>query len=249
VLGRALADLCEVVWRYDCDVLLLSGRPSRLRAVSDIVLAKLPVPAHRIVGMHHYRVGDSYPFRDASNRIDDPKTTAAVGAMLCVQAEGRLRNFMLRASKFAMRSTIRIIGRMDNDGQIRDENILLADADLDGPARRDAFTVEFQAASQIGFRQLSIARWTATPLYMMEFANPETAPRLALPLRVTVQRAEEEPDAEDALRTEAAREQFRVEEIEDATGARLSNRDVVLRLQTMDDQAGYWRDTGRIALN
>jgi len=249
VLGRVLADLCEVVWRYDCDVLLLSGRPSRLRAVSDMVLAKLPVPAHRIVGMHHYRVGDSYPFRDASNRIDDPKTTAAVGAMLCVQAEGRLRNFMLRASQFAMRSTIRIIGRMDNDGQIRDENILLADADLDGPARRDAFVVEFQAASQIGFRQLPIARWTATPLYMMEFANPETAPRLALPLRVMIQRAEEEPDAQDALRTEAAREQFRVEEIEDATGARLSNRDVVLRLQTMDDQAGYWRDTGRIALN
>jgi hypothetical protein len=248
VLGRVLGDLCEVVWHYDCDVLLLSGRPSRLRAVSDIVLAKLPVPPHRIVGMHHYRVGDCYPFRDASNRIDDPKTTAAVGAMLCVQAEGRLRNFMLRASEFSMRSTVRIIGRMDNDGQIRDENILLPDADLDGPARRDAFTVRFQAATQLGFRQLPIARWTATPLYMMEFANPDTAPRFALPLRVTVRRAEEEPDAPDAARAEAAREQFRVEEIEDATGARLSDRDVALRLQTIDDQAGYWRDTGRIAL-
>jgi hypothetical protein len=39
-----------------------------------------------------------------------------------------------------------------------------------------------------------------------------------------------------------------VEEIEDATGSRLSSRDVTLRLQTMDDQNGYWRDTGRVSL-
>ena len=38
-LGPVLADLCEVVWHYDCDVLLLSGRPSRLRAVKMPVLA------------------------------------------------------------------------------------------------------------------------------------------------------------------------------------------------------------------
>ena len=98
----------------------------------------------------------------------------------------------------------------------------------------------------VGFRQLPIARWTATPLYMMEFTNPDTVHRLALPLKVTVQRRREDPDS---ARYEAAREQFQVEDIEDATGSRLSNRDVTLRLQTMDDQEGYWRDTGRISMN
>ena len=258
VLGRVLADLCEVVWHYDCDALLLSGRPSRMRAVLDIVLAKAPVPTHRIVGMHRYRVGERYPFRDAANRIDDPKTTAVVGAMLCVQAEGRLRNFMLRASQLSMRSTARIIGRMNNDGQIQDDNVLLASADLDtiaptgaptgasGGDAADRFAVAFQSATLIGFRQLPVARWTATPLYMMEFTNPDTVHRLALPLKVTVQRRREDPDS---ARYEAAREHFQVEEIEDATGSRLSNRDVTLRLQTMDDQEGYWRDTGRISMN
>ena len=47
-----------------------------------MVLAKAPVAPHRIIGMHRYRVGDKYPFRDAANRIEDPKTTAAVGAAL-----------------------------------------------------------------------------------------------------------------------------------------------------------------------
>jgi len=246
VLGPVLADLCEVVWSYDCDVLLLSGRPSRLRVVGDMVLAKAPVAPHRIIGMHRYRVGEKYPFRDAANRIDDPKTTAAVGAALCVQAEGRLRNFMLRTTKLSMRSTARYIGRMDNNGQIREENIVLRNLDLDGPPAQDvAFKIAFQTVTQLGFRQLPIARWTATPLYLMEFANPDDAHRMDLPLTVTIARREIDPDAAEA---EMQRETFVVDEVVDASGATQRNGDVRLRLQTIDDQDGYWRDTGRLVI-
>jgi hypothetical protein len=244
VLGPTLADLCEVVWCYDCDVLLLSGRVSRLRAVTDIVLAKTPVPPHRVIGMHRYRVGDKYPFRDAANRIDDPKTTVAVGAALSVLAEGRLRNFTLRTRALTMRSTARIIGRMDNNGQIRTANEMLTNLDLDGPPAQDvSFTVPFQNTTQIGFRQLPIERWAATPLYVMEFTNPENAQNLELPLSVKVRRQEADTENEDP----AMRETFRVEEIEDAGGDRQPERVVRLRLQTIDDQDGYWRDTGRLA--
>ncbi len=246
VLGPVLADLCEVVWAYDCDVLLLSGRPSRLRIVGDMVLAKAPVPPHRIVGMHRYRVGEKYPFRDAANRIDDPKTTTAVGAALCVQAEGRLRNFTLRTTKLSMRSTARYIGKMDNNGQIREENVLLRNLDLDGPPAEDvAFKIAFQTMTHLGFRQLPIARWTATPLYLMEFANPDDAHRMDLPLTVTVARREIDPDGADA---EMQRESFVVDEVVDASGATQRSEDVRLRLQTIDDQDGYWRDTGRLAI-
>jgi len=246
VLGPVLADLCEVVWTYDCDVLLLSGRPSRLRVVGDMVLAKAPVAPHRIVGMHRYRVGEKYPFRDAANRIDDPKTTAAVGAALCMQAEGRLRNFMLRTGRLSMRSTARYIGKMDNNGQIREENVVLRNLDLDGPPAQDvAFRIAFQTVTQLGFRQLPLARWTATPLYVMEFANPDDAHRMDLPLTVTVARREIDPDAPEA---EMQRETFMVDEVTDASGATQRNGDVRLRLQTIDDQDGYWRDTGRLVI-
>lgn len=245
VLGPVLANLCEVVWSYDCDVLLLSGRPSRLRAVTDIVLAKSPVPPHRVIGMHRYRVGDKYPFRDAANRIEDPKTTAVVGAALSVQAEGRLRNFTLRTRELVMRSTARIIGKMDNNGQIRKTSELLTNLDLDGPPAEDvSFTVSFQSTTQIGFRQLPCERWTATPLYMMEFTNPENAQNLDLPLKVTVRRKDIEGDDDDP----AAREDFRVEEISDARGDTQPQQVVRLRLQTINDQDGYWRDTGRLTV-
>ncbi len=246
VLGPALADLCEVVWHYDCDVLLLSGRPSRLRVIGDMVLAKAPVAPHRIIGMHRYRVGDKYPFRDASNRIEDPKTTAVVGAALCVQAEGRLRNFMLRTNGLSMRSTARYLGKMDNNGQIREENVLLRNLDLDGPPAQDvSFPISFQTVTQLGFRQLPVARWNATPLYMMEFANPDNAHSMDLPLKVTVARREIDPEAMDA---EVQRETFKPVEIVDASGATQHIDVVTLRLQTLDDQDGYWRDTGRLAI-
>ena len=246
VLGPVLADLCEIVWAYECDVLLLSRRPSRLRIIGDMVLAKTPVPPHRVIGMHRYRVGEKYPFRDAANRIDDPKTTAAVGAALCVQAEGRLRNFTLWTGRLQMRSTARFIGKMDNDGQIRDENVLLHNLDLDGPPAQDVrFTMPFQTLTQLGFRQLPLARWTATPLYVMEFANPDDAQRMELPLMVTVARHEIDPDAAD---TEALREAFTVDEVKDPSGDSMRPGNVRLRLQTIDDQDGYWRDTGRLVM-
>jgi len=236
---RALADLCEVTWHYDCDVLLLSGRPSRLPAVLDIILAKSPVPTHRVVPMHRYRVGPRYPFRDTTNCIDDPKTTAVVGAMLFVLAEGQIANFALDPREFQMRSTARVIGRMNNDGQILDENVLLKDLDLDRkPAAADGFTLRFQTTTRIGFRQLDSPRWTSTPLYVMEFRNPDTVSRLALPLAVKVERRND-PDGDAA-----ELERLAVVEVEDADGALLAPQDVTLRLQTLEREDGYWRDTG-----
>jgi len=39
-----------------------------------------------------------------------------------------------------------------------------------------------------------------------------------------------------------------VDEVVDASGATQRSGDVRLRLQTIDDQDGYWRDTGRLAI-
>lgn len=244
-LGQILADLCEVVHSFDCDWLILSGRPSRLRAVNDIILAKLPVPPHRIVGMHRYAVGGWYPFRDAAGRVDDPKTTAAVGAMVCALAEGRLEGFLMRASRLSMRSTARYIGRMEISGRIPRANVLLSEVDLEKKPKDDevSFQMKFHAPCFLGFRQLDLERWNATRLYWLEFANPDSVPRINLPLTLTVRRKEAlagDPNAEEK------REDFAIESIQDAEGSTLRPTDVDIRLQTEKSEAGYWRDTGAL---
>lgn len=250
-LGPVIADLCEVVHAFDCDWLLLSGRPSRLRAVADMVLAKMPVPPHRIVGMHRYAAGSWYPFRDSAGRVDDPKTTAAVGAMLCAVAEGRLEGFLMRTSRLAMRSTARFLGRMELSGQILRDHVLLKDPDRElalapGAAPPEVkFEMQFRAPVFLGFRQLDLERWTASRLYILEYANPENVPRLKLPLRLSIRRAEIDPEKADA---EEMREDFTIDEILDAEGDPQHRSVVRLRLQTERNEAGYWRDTGALSV-
>ena len=245
-LGPILADLCEATHAYDCDVLLLSGRPSRLRAVMDIVLAKLPVPAHRIVHMQGYAAGGWYPFRDPHARIEDPKTTAAVGAMVAALAEGSLPGFLLRASRLGMKSTARFIGRLETSGQLLQRNEYMKNIDLDADlAVPVEVEIPFEAPSMLGFRQLPIERWPATPLYALEFGNADDVRNLALPLTVRLARGMADPSSPDA---EASREQFKPASIRDAEGQERHPTTVRMRLQTMRDEGGYWRDTGALGV-
>ena len=95
--GRVLAPLAEIVHAYDCDVLLLSGRPSRLPGIRSLVMELLPLPPERVISLHEYRVGAWYPFRDARLRVEDPKTTVAVGAMIAALAQSQLPDFSFRS--------------------------------------------------------------------------------------------------------------------------------------------------------
>ncbi len=243
VMADMLGDLCEVVHALGCDVLLLSGRPSRLPAIQQLILARLPVPPNRVIPMHRFKVGSWYPFRDHQGRIEDPKTTAAVGAMLCGLAGGQIQNFLLRVDALQMRSTARFIGPMEDSGQILADNVLFADVDLDAhpAAEEEVRTLRLYAPMPIGYRQMPLERWPAMPLYYLSFSNPQGIARLRLPLSVGLRRA-----AADADDDEHKKEDFAVDSVEDADGSALRRTDVTLRLQTMLQEAGYWLDTGTL---
>lgn len=242
VISPILSDLAEVIHSLDCDIVLLSGRPSRLPIVLDLLLSRMPVRPDRIIPMHQYRVGKWYPFRNTLDSISDPKTTVAVGAMLCNLAESQIDGFWLTKNEFNIKSTARYIGEMELSGVIRNEDLLFSNIDLDGKPSADELSrsVRVFPPTTIGFRQLPLERWPATPLYVIEYSNPSSASRLKLPLEVTIERAE--PDDEDESRLE----DFRISEIRDAEGDTLRMTDVSMRLQTLKSSSGYWLDTGVI---
>ena len=107
---------------------------------------------------------------------------------------------------------------------------------------------------RIGFRQLPLERWMASPLYSLQFANAQSAARLNKPLTVTLERVdvdadldEETPD-ERRQEAEAIKEEFQVVDVADARGTTLKRSDVVLRLQTLGFDDDYWLDTGILVL-
>ncbi len=242
VLGPMLEVLAEIVWCYRCDLLLLSGRPSRLPAVHELIAEALPMYAGRIVPMHRFRVGPWYPFRDLQARIDDPKTTAAVGAMICALAEGGIEHFNFRSDRLMHpRSTARYVGRMDGNGRIPSEDIFY-ELDLDDSERElPERSFEYRGIMALGFRQFSNEWWPATRLYSLGYAGDEHRRQLhaMTPIHVQLRRARRR-------RSEELGEDLEIDSaITSAeSGSRQVKAQLAMKLQTLDDSEGYWLDTG-----
>jgi hypothetical protein len=126
-----------------------------LPAVRAAILAKLPAPPDRIVSLHAYRVGDWYPFRAVSGRLTDPKTTAAVGAMVCALSEGQLYKFNLRSRELGMKSTARFVGVLEQTGRLKKDNVLFANLELED--RKDP-----AAGSDLRFLRAGVSGLPAT---------------------------------------------------------------------------------------
>lgn len=257
VFQTALGNMMEVIDHLDADIVLLTGRPSRLPALRAIVEEPMIVPPDRLISMHSYRTDSWYPHRDpVTQRIGDPKSTVAVGGLLIALADNQLPNFTLRTAAFRMRSTARYIGEMELNGQIRNDRLLFRDVDLDRRKKPDDGTalVEMNYPVHIGARQLPLERWTTTPLYRLEFANT-SALRQDTPLTVILQRPDDDGDdpyaetAESAARRESLREAFAIQPqgVTDRNGDQVADSQVRLRLHTMGFRDDYWLDTGVLA--
>ena len=238
---RTIRALCEVIYLYQCDVLLLTGRPSLLPGIQALFRALLPLPPGRIVPMHNYHTGGWYPF-SRDGRIDDPKTTAAVGAMLCILGRGYLPDFFFRADTLRPYSTVRFIGQMDDNGIISKKNEFYRDVDLDNEEYElpeEPFSM--RGPMRLGFRQLPIERWPAAPLYTLSFAEDKLLDQVYKEgevVRVSLKQERRKPGSE----------RFCVLAAQTSTGNRPSA--IKLQLNTLANvgitETSYWLDSGRI---
>ncbi len=250
-LGPALATLCEVVNDYDCDILLLTGRPSAWRGIVAPVLAKLPVPPDRIIPMREYHVGNWYPFADAHGRITDPKTTVVVGAILCALAEGHLESFSFDVNKLRLSSTARYVGELDTSGKLLKPKVWF-EVDVDNTDTIELeHTVTFSTLLPIGYRQVDAERWPTTRYHLLDFSSEDARTRAAgrtpyqVQLRLYVAPIDDE-QMYNKNHDDRDEGDFFIENIMDNQGNSVKSSDLEIRLQTMQIDEGYWLDTGII---
>ncbi|AXF78733.1 virulence factor SrfB [Erwinia tracheiphila] len=244
-ITHSLRSMSEVVAVYDCDVLLLTGRPSRFPGVQALFRHLQPLPVSRILSLDGYHTNDWYPF-NKQGRIENPKSTAAVGAMLCLLSlDLRLANFWFKAGDFQPYSTIRYLGMLDASGLLSNDNVWYSDIDLDD----DRFSLDhgqrFQVrgALTLGFRQLDNDRWPASPLYSLSVADPQLARRVAgdkvLKIRLTVTNT-----------SESGPERFEIAEASLDDGTRVPLEHLRLKLNTLASSGSglthYWIDSGSV---
>jgi hypothetical protein len=248
VMDEIFSNAAEVLNHFDCDVVLLSGRPSRLPAVVDLLVDKLAVAPDRVLPLHEYRVGAWYPFQTKDNaRISDPKTATVVGGMLCALAERQIMNLTIHSERLTLKSTAKYIGQLEGDGRLPTENIWFAPENE--IANDGGVEIRYDAPMRIGFRQLPFSRWNANPLYKLSLPPGQ---RARTPISVVLQRGAAEDDVsfeelDELQKSEARTEEIYIAEAYDANGAALASV-MQLNLDTMGAEDAYWLDTGILTI-
>jgi hypothetical protein len=98
----------------------------------------------------------------------------------------------------------------------------------------------------LGFRQLPVAWWPASRLYYIDYATPDDARTLNpwTPLRVALARKGQK------TRNKITGEEFidnpnlAIKNVSDREGRGVAPARLRLSLRTLDQQQGYWLDTG-----
>lgn len=272
---KTLAALGEVVAHYECDVLLLTGRPSRLPGVQSLLRSLGCLPAGRILPMQDYRTGTWFPFHKGG-LIADPKTTAAVGAMVCWLSENRrLPNFYCSPSRITPLPLIRYFGRIDSSNLIKQEDVLFADIKTrtpDGQRPEDGCIELPQEASsgrvkpyilhgntRLGYRQLAAQRWPASPIYTLGFAadwykryreqqdRDASIPDPSAQVFFTVRQPRENERRQGLISDE-----LMIESVEGVGDVRIPKSSVQFEMNTLLHaglgQDAYWLDSGSVKI-
>ncbi len=235
VVEKMLYKLSVVIAQYSCDYLILAGRPTTMPVIRDVFLKYLPSFSDRIIQLGNYRIGRWYPFADASGRIKDPKTCVAVGATISLMSKlGRLEGFRFETKllKDKQKSTADFLGKFEIDkGKIQE---------IYFTPTKNYNTIIFNSPMLIGMKQLEDNDWIGTPIYKLDFSSSENAAKLnsRMPLKVEISR-------DYATNKELIE---RIVSITDNDGDEIMPGNLVLRLQSLPDEYGYWMDTGHLNL-
>lgn len=179
---RTLDRFCEIITTFNVDLLMLTGRSSKIPGIRAFFMQRLNIPASRIVNMHSYRCTDWYPFNRDASSIGDPKTTASVGALISHMKLGlnKFPNFRFNSAPSDNVNTAHYVGIMTKS-TIKDESVLYRytadrspESDSDPETRfraeessKNGFVLKLPM--QLGTRVLSDPTVPAAPLYKLVF--------------------------------------------------------------------------------
>lgn len=250
---------------YDCDIVLLSGRPTSLKPLTDLFLKYYAISPNRLKSMNDYRVGRWYPqdkrykFIDGNGKFTNPKSIITTGAMIGYLAEnGGLNGFSLNLKelKEKLLPKTNFFGKLNEQFEFY-ETIISPD--------NNRATIEISTLPlRIGVRQLDITSYPSRPFYIFDFDEFKLEDRIkgrldnendrnavqtgiddekakilkSMPLKITIVR-----DINEDI------ELLRLEEVLDRDGNSKNTNFFTLQVQSMSEVENFWLDSGIFSLN
>ncbi len=250
---------------YSCDIVLLSGRPTSLKPLSDLFLKHYAISPNRLKSMNDYRVGrwypedKRYPFINGNGKFINPKSIITTGAMIGQIAEnGGLNGFSLNLSeiKKQLLPTTNYFGKLN-------ENLEFTNTIISKETNRAVVEIT-SFPFRIGVCQLNISAYPSRPFYTLDFNDFKIEDRVrgrfdetvdintiqqeinkekdkirsAMPLKITIER-----DINEDI------EVLKLEEITDKEGNSMNKNFIILHVQSISEIENFWLDSGMFSLS
>lgn len=256
VFEGLVRQMCLVINQFECDFVVLSGKPASLLSYEELFKKFLFVSPTNVINLNNYWIGKWYPFADNLGNVEDPKTIVAVGAIIALMAAKlkKIQDFNLNTTELIknLSSTADyIISKVEN----RKEVILT-------PQKHEQTFLLKSLPFEFGYAKYLSRNYTYSGLYRLsidhrqmeeviknrfvgrdasfyeEQVDKERGEILRhLPLKVTIARDWDE-----------SKEILKIEHIEDNEGNEKPGRFFQLHYQTLGSVQGYWLDTCEFVL-
>ncbi len=222
-MDNVLRIFSEVIAQFNCDVLILGGKPSSLPIIREILLRYMPVKPSGIICLKGFSVGSWYPFSQKGGGIADPKTTCVMGATVWLYAEKlkKLESVSISSDNSMIKQRECFIGTFIKDTLIMDKEMFPTDA--------NAANLNLTKSAALGVRRVDSNLCMVNPLWEVQIDQSKL--KSAGPYTLIL------------IQDNNDREMVKATDFFDEMGRKADKHAVSIKLKTMVAER-YWIDTG-----
>lgn len=254
-----LQKVASLMYAYDCDFVLLSGRPTTLKEIEKLFLKFYPVSPNRLITMTNYRVGKWYPFQEGNGYFKNQKTIVGIGAIIgnIASEQGGLDGFNLNLNilKNKLIPTTEYFGIMDPQTKRVEESLIT-------PENNDIELSSSTLPIYIGTRQVDSKSFPSRTFYTLDidknalkefFMNKGETDINKLKDLVeseTLKINKSKPLKFEIIRSNYDEDNEKLEliQVENSAGQELRLKNFSLQIQSINEGDNYWLDSGEFKL-
>lgn len=249
--------LSLVLNQYECDYIVLSGKPFSSDSMETLFLKYLTISPNNLINLNTYWIGKWFPFSDNRGFVEDPKTMVSVGALIALMS-GKLNTINdLKINTELIKQKLISTADYIVKSNYNTKEIILT------PSKNENTILVNTLPYQFGYAKFVTKNYPVSDLYNISINDKEISQTIKtrfpnkdnsfyeeqinieknklyqnFPLKITLSRDIEE-----------SKELLRIESVEDNDGNDKSNNYFKLNYQTIDNVNGYWLDTCEFILN
>lgn len=259
VISRAfeplLKKIATIMYAYNCDIVLLSGRPSSLSPIRNIFLKYYSVSPNRLILLNDYFVGHWYPNKNNTGKAT-AKTIVAMGALVGYYATslGNLDKFLIDKSQLDKKLKS-VINYIESSREGRPIEYFIT------PDKNMGELMVSSLPTTLNVRQIGLDSYPSRKLYVIDFNQHKMLERirskaiqdgtsinetqtlakvkeiiddlrLRMPFQLSIERDEDD------------KEKLIITAIVDKKGNELADSNIEINIQSLGADERYWLDTG-----